>query len=226
MKIIAAILIYSFLIQIVLMNVGCMSYYPVKGEYELDNYKNYKDNILVKLKNKTEVEVIPQDLLYLQKNSKFRYGEGDEYDPSSRELSYFRGIIFPSKRDSENSLLTDLKKLNIKYFSSSGIDSERIIVNNSTIYHLFWLKNRIRLNFKDGNFILITDSVRNFWVAVDPYKKEFRKMNNSNIERIEIQKIDWVKTSIYIPFAIALCIGTVIFFIQENRGRLQFGWSK
>jgi hypothetical protein len=191
-KIITYSLIYLLIIEPSLLNMGCTSFYPVEGATNLDDYKNHQDEILIRLKNGEELIVNPKNLYFVDRDSEFIYAEGEEYNFATKSSTSFEGIILPGK-----------------------IDSEKVIEDNLDIYHLFWLQDSSKLNIEDENLYRVApDSQSGYWMLVDSYRKEFHKIYNSDIAGIEIQDIDWDKTSMVI--ALGLGISIVLIILLNN----------
>jgi hypothetical protein len=80
-KYISAVLIYSLLVQMVLTNAGCTSFYPVTGE--LSNFVKYDNDIMLIMKDITEIEVPKNGVFFIEKeridSSKTEYLNDDVY---------------------------------------------------------------------------------------------------------------------------------------------------
>lgn len=190
-KIFIYLLIDCFLIQIIITNSGCMSFYPIEDYTNLGKYKNYKGNILIRLKDESELEVNPTKNLYLvDKFSKFIYGRGEKFDNKTQKYSDFKGIIDNDK-----------------------IDSSKITRNSLNVYHVFWMNDGSSLIFKEGDINYLTDSVNNFWVVRENKKFKFRKIYDRDIEEIQIQKVNVAETTILV----VVLAGVVALMIAASR---------
>ncbi len=67
-KIISYFLIYCFVIQTLLYGNGCMSFYPTEGENNLMLYKNGNERLLIKLKDKSEIEIPENSICLIEKD--------------------------------------------------------------------------------------------------------------------------------------------------------------
>jgi hypothetical protein len=67
-KVIASFLIYCFIFQIPFMSTGCTSFYPVAGGDNIANYLNYEGDLLLKLKDGTEIEVPRHGIFYIEQD--------------------------------------------------------------------------------------------------------------------------------------------------------------
>ena len=191
-KIISYLLIYCLIIEPSLLNMGCTSFYPSEGTKNLNDYRNHEGKILIRLKNGVELIVNPKNLYFVDRNSEFIYAEGNEFNFVTKSTTSFNGVILPGK-----------------------IDSEKVIENNSDIYHLFWMQDNTKLIIEDENlYRAAPDSQSGYWMLVDSYRKEFHKIYNSDIAGIEIQDIDWDKTSMVI--ALGLGISIVLIILLNN----------
>lgn len=65
-KFISAFLIDCLLIQLVLMNAGCSSFYST-GKQDIENYCNYKDKVALKLKDDSWIMVPPNGIYQLDR---------------------------------------------------------------------------------------------------------------------------------------------------------------
>lgn len=195
-KIIIYLLIYCIVIEPSLLNMGCTSFYPVEGTSTLDDYRNYEDEILIRLYDGEELIAYPSDLYFVNRNSEFIYARGEEYNLNTKNSTSFNGIILPGE-----------------------IDSEKVIVEDSDKYNLFWMQDSIKLIIEEKNlYRSAPDSQRGYWMYVKayPYRTIYQKIYNSDIAGIEIRDVDWVKTSI----ATVLGLGLILFLIAI------FSWKK
>ena len=144
-KVISSILISSLLIQITLTSGGCMTFKPV-DDNNLANHRNDINTLLIKLKDKREVKVEPENLVYYGNESLIIYGEGDEFnlaDTTKIGPTHFNGLIFPA-----------------------NIDSEKVIIYDSTKYFLFWTNNNKRISIREDNLGRFnSNTIDNYWVA-------------------------------------------------------------
>ena len=144
-KIISSILISSLLIQISLTSGGCMTFRPLEDNY-LSSHKKDGYTLLIKLKDKREIKVEPENLFYYGNDSLIIYGDGDEFnlaDSTSRGLKKFKGFISPAK-----------------------IDSEQIIMVENTKYHIFWMIDKKRISVMDRNLGRFnSDTHKYYWIA-------------------------------------------------------------
>jgi hypothetical protein len=149
-----------------------MSFYPSKEGNNLILHKDKNSKILIKLKDNSELAFTPgKDLVFLNKSSKFIYAQGAEYNSKLNKDSYFKGII-----------------------DSDEIDSSKVTERNN---HIFWMNNGNRLTIKNDNINYLTDST-NFWVVKNLEEWKFRKMCDSEIQEIQTQRINWIKTSLFV----------------------------
>ena len=144
-KIISSILISSLLIQISLTSGGCMTFSPV-DDNNLANHKKDGNTLLIKLKDKRNIEVKPENLIYFGNDSLFIYGKGYELnlaDTAKRRLTHFNGLIFPA-----------------------NIDSENVFIYDSTKFYLFWMNNNKRISIRKDNLARFnSNTMDNYWVA-------------------------------------------------------------
>ena len=186
-KIISSILIFCTLVQIPLTQVGCTSFYPLGEDDNLSKHINSKKELLLKLKDQTEVYVLPDNYFYLDKPVEFIYGIGSQYNYENQRISVFEGFIEIDK-----------------------IDSCKVIENNSILHHLFWLKDKRRLSFEEDKIIrAVPDSLKYTWLLVEYNKPKLIEISNSEISEVQVRKINWVTTSI----ASVLGIGLLVLFI-------------
>ena len=154
-------LIYFTLLQMVLYNSACTTYYSTRQDNNLKNYSEHKGKILLKLIDGTEIN------------------------------SHKEGIRL------------------IEY---NKIDSLRILNIGSEHYQFYWLKNKKRLRFK-----LVEDldskvrSDENFWMIMDENANGFRKIYNSDIQEIFIQKSNYLLTGsiIALVFIVIIVCGII-----------------
>ena len=144
-KIISSILISSLLIQITLTSGGCMTFLPVEDN-NLAHHQDDNNKLLVKLKDKRDIEIEPKNLIYYGNDSLFIYGKGYELnlaDTTYNRLFHFNGLILPA-----------------------NIDSEKVIVYDSTKFYLFWMNNNKRISIKEDNLARFnSNTMDNYWVA-------------------------------------------------------------
>jgi hypothetical protein len=146
-KIISSILISSLLIQITLTSGGCMTFLPVEDN-NLAHHQDDDNTLLVKLKDKREIKVRPENLIYYGNDSLFIYGEGYEsnlVDTEYSNLEYFKGFVSPAP---------------------AKIDSEKTIMYGSEKYHIFWINNNKRISIREDDLARFNSSTMdNYWVA-------------------------------------------------------------
>ena len=144
-QIISSILIFSLLIQIALTTEGCMEFRPVEDN-NLAHHQKDTNTLLIRLKDKRDIEVEPENLIYYGNDSLFIYGKGYELnlaDTTYNRLFHFNGLILPA-----------------------NIDSEKVIVYDSTKFYLFWMNNNKRISIKEDNLARFnSNTMDNYWVA-------------------------------------------------------------
>jgi hypothetical protein len=146
-KIISSILISSLLIQITLTSGGCMTFKPVEDN-NLAHHQKDDNTLLVKLKDKRDIEVEPENLIYYGNDSLFIYGQGYELnlaDTTYQRLFHFNGFVSPAP---------------------ATIDSEKVIMYDSSKYYLFWMNNNKRISIKEDDLTRFrSKTMDNYWVA-------------------------------------------------------------
>jgi len=86
------------LIQIPLTQVGCTSFYPA-GDNDLSKYSE-ESGILLRMKDKTDLDISPENSVFIDSSAEFIYAVGKEYNYSTKKLSDFKGVIEKDKIDS------------------------------------------------------------------------------------------------------------------------------
>ena len=146
-KIISSILTSTLLIQITLTSGGCMTFLPVEGN-NLANHQNDTNTLLIRIKDKRELKVEPENLIYYGNDSLFIYGEGYELNLADTEYSRlisFKGFVSPAP---------------------AKIDSEKAIMYDSSKYYLFWMNNNKRISIREDNLARFNSNIMdNYWVA-------------------------------------------------------------
>jgi hypothetical protein len=146
-KIISSILISSLLIQITLTGGGCMTFLPVEDK-NLAHHQEDENTLLVKLKDKRDIEVEPENLIYYGNDSLFIYGKGYELnlaDTTYKRLFHFNGFVSPAP---------------------AKIDSEKVIKYDSSKYYLFWMNNNKRISIKEDDLVRFSsNTMDNYWVT-------------------------------------------------------------
>jgi len=146
------------LIQIPLTHLGCTSFYPT-GDADLSKYSNHEGSILLKLKDKSELEVPQKCSLFIEKGK---------------------------------------------------IDQAKLSEYNSTLY---WTKDYRRLRSEVDEIVsTLPNSADSFWLVMDDKENEIKKICAGDIEEIQIQKINWVTTSILV----VSMTGLLIFLLLWN----------
>ena len=196
-KIISSILISSLLIQITLTGGGCMTFRPF-DDNNLANLKKEKHTLLIKLKDKEEIELEPKNLIYYGDDSLLFYGKGDEFNLTDsaylRERS-FSGIISPAK-----------------------IDSEQVIMFESTKYHFFWMKDKKRISIKDEDLTVLKSKTGNYYLIAYINGIGHRRIFTKDIEAIEEESFSTVG---YISIIVATVATIVVLLVLSNR----LNWS-
>ena len=129
-KLITLILIYCLIIQIPFFNEGCMSYFPIEGDKTLLNHKIYNNDILIKLKDSTDVEV-PQGRIYHLEKDKIDSAKVAEYESSHYQIFWMH----------------DKKKITFKIGNERDMQPD-----SSNDFWIVWDKNEetfIRINNSD-----------------------------------------------------------------------------
>ena len=182
------------LIQIPLTHLGCTSFYPLGEDDNLPDLIHSKKELLLKLKDQTEVHVLPLNYFYLDKPVEFIYGIGNEYNYENQRVSVFEGFI-------------ELDK----------IDSCKVIEENSILYHLFWLKDNRRLSFEEDKIIrAIPDSSKYTWLL--PEYPKLIEISDSDISEVQVRKINWITTSIASVLGIGILILGIVFLANAPQG--------
>ena len=146
-QIISSILIFSLLIQIALTTEGCMEFRPVEDN-NLAHHQKDTNTLLIRLKDKRDIEVEPENLIYYGNDSLFIYGKGYELnlaDTTYNRLFHFNGFVSPAP---------------------AKIDSEKVIMFDSSKYYLFWMNNNKRISIKEVDLARFnSNTMDNYWVA-------------------------------------------------------------
>jgi hypothetical protein len=146
-KIISSILISTLLIQIALTSGGCMTFLPVEDN-NLAHHQEDGNTLLVKLKDKRDIEIEPKNLIYYGNDSLFIYGKGYELnlaDTTYQRLFPFNGFVSPAP---------------------AKIDSEKVIMYDYSKYYLFWMNNNKRISIKEDDLTRFnSNTMDNYWVA-------------------------------------------------------------
>lgn len=187
-KIISILLVYCLLFQLPFAGLGCTSFYSAKGIINLEHFKDYDREILIKLEDNSELQIAPKQFYFVNKPTELIFGTGKVYDFINRKSSDFSGAI-------QNDI----------------IDSNSVISVDSSTYHFFWTKDSKKYIFENSEFIKITqDSGKYFWIVRDDNTGKFRKIKNSSIQEIQVQEDDIVSTGLLAATAMTLlyiCIG-------------------
>ena len=185
-KIISSILIPSLLIQITLTSGGCMTFKPV-DDNNLSNHRNDINTILIKLKDKREIKVEPENLVYYGNERLIIYGEGDEFNLSDTTKigpTHFNGLIFPA-----------------------NIDSEKVIIYDSTKYCLFWTNNNKSISIRQDNLARFNSNTMDDYWVVKSENMGYQQFYAKDIVAIEEKGIAREQ----IGASIAIALGMVLF---------------
>ncbi len=198
-QIISSILIFCMLIQIHLTQVGCTSFYPA-GDNDLSKYSE-ESGLLLRMQDKTDLDISPANSVFIDSSAEFIYAVGKEYNYSTKKLSDFKGVIEKDK-----------------------IDSAKFFEINSTKYYICWLNDNRKITCEKEMFSTTPDSGSSFWLVYDNNKNEIRKVHDSEIEAVEIQKTNWVATSFLILIG-AAALTLLIFSITYEGITFENGGS-
>jgi hypothetical protein len=198
-KIIASVLSFSLLIQLIFATIGCRAAFPT-GDTDLSKYANENEHIMMKLKDGTEIETDTDDMFFIEDSSEFFYGKGDKYNYEDNSLSDFDGNFY-----------------------NYDVDSTKSIINNSKSYQIFWMKNNTRLSFEAGNiFSIKPDSGKSCW-AVKKYSEGSAKSNkliqiyDKDISEVQEFQTTWVGyTVIGLSIAAVIVLGIALANNQSN----------
>ena len=124
-----------------------MTFKPVEDN-NLAHHQKDDNTLLVKLKDKRDIEVEPENLIYYGNDSLFIYGQGYELnlaDTTYQRLFHFNGFVSPAP---------------------ATIDSEKVIMYDSSKYYLFWMNNNKRISIKEDDLTRFrSKTMDNYWVA-------------------------------------------------------------
>ena len=189
-KIISSILISSLLIQITLTSGGCMTFKPVEDN-NLAHHQNDDNTLLVKLKDKRDIEIEPKNLIYYGNDSLFIYGNGYELnlaDTAIIRLAHFNGLIFPA-----------------------NIDSEKVIIYDSTKYYLFWMNNNKRISIGEDSLARFnSNTIDNYWVAKSE-NMGYQQFYAKNIVAIE-EKGNTAMDANFITITVAIILLAIVIY--------------
>ena len=126
---ISAVLIYSLLVQLLLTNTACTSFYPTAGD--LGNFVKYDNDIMLIMKDSTEIEVPKNGVFFIEK---------DRIDSSNAE--YLNDDVY------EIFWMKDKKKISFKIntpldYSSDTLNGFYFVLNKSNNEFNFVDKNDI-----------------------------------------------------------------------------------
>lgn len=180
-KIISSVLVSSFLLQIMLTSFGCKAFYPLNNDDDLLENVSSKNRLLLKLKDQSELDLEPETYLFVDKPSEFIYGIGAKFDFSGRMRSKFVGSV------SKDEI----------------VSMEVILIIDSTAYYRYLLKDSTRITFQKGKIYSATpDSGSEYWIVLDNDQNDLRIINKSEIEEIQINKTNWIATSLLLGIGI------------------------
>jgi len=194
-KIISSILVFCMLIQIPLTQVGCTSFYPT-GDNDLSKY-SAESRLLLKMKDKTDLDITPADCVSIDSSSELIYAIGKEYNYETKKFSDFDGVIEKEK-----------------------IDSAKFLESNSKKYYIYWINDNRKIICEREAYPIAPDSGSSFWLMYDNNKNEARKIYNSDIEMVEIQKTNWLATSFLIFMGAAVLTFAILSMIFSWEGSL------
>lgn len=181
-KIISYTLVSSFLLNLILTSFSCKSFYVPVDDEDLQSNITSKNRLMIKLKDKSQLDLNPESYLLIETPSEFIYGIGNEFDFENKKESKFVGLLSKSEVDS----------------------TERFIFRSETL-HKYWLKNNKRIIFEEGKVYEITPaSGSGFWIVLDSDKDVLRKIDAKDIEEIQVRKTNWIASSFLFVVGIGL----------------------
>ncbi len=187
------LLIYCLIIEPSLLNMGCTSFYTAEKGNDLNEYLNDNALIIVKLKDESKIKVKTNNIFYLKKGSEFIFGEGKKFDYLEKKSLYFKD-----------------------YIPAEDIKSEEIRSDNSTSIHLFRMKDSTKILIQTEELFRIRpDKNNDSWVLYAEVENKFHKISTSDIAGVEIEKFDWVLTSI----VITLSLGLILFLLLSGKDK-------
>lgn len=188
-KILLSLLVVSFFNYI-----GCYSYYSLTEE-EINAGRPYPDDdIRLVLKDSTEVDFGPivthfnNDGFYLNldKPDSLLFGNGDIINLNTKVKKNYHGIV-----------------------EGKMIDSTKIFTIDSKQFSVYWLQDRTRLSFKEGNFAQIFPGDGTGYFVLEP-PRPLKKIPFNQVQEIQISKINWYVTGPLIAIYVAATIGLII----------------
>jgi hypothetical protein len=191
-KIISYVLLNSLLVQIIFTSLGCHAFYSPNDDKDLEENINSKERILLKLKDQSQLDLESESYLFVNKSSEFIYGIAAKLDFS---------------RNKESRYVASIPKAEI-------VSLKEILIFNLTTYERYLLKDSTSITFEKGKMYTATpDSGREYWIVLDHEKNELRKINNSDIEEIQVIEINWITTSVLL----AVVIGFIAMAIAASQ---------
>ncbi len=191
-QIISSVLIFCYLIQLSLINLGCYSYNAIKN----GNNKNFefpKSNEILKfiLKDQSEIEAYSKNCFLVEQKSNLIYCKGLVYDSNEVSPSDFQGFILADQIDST------------RYFASGSIP-----------HWLYWLNNDKMLRVDVLNVCdLRKINASQAWFIIDR-NNTYRVIYFDEINQIQTPKINWLST------IIVLGIVVIISFVGAGASRV------
>lgn len=184
-KYICSMLIISFLFY----SVSCTSFYQLNEDEKLDSYLSSGNDLLFILRDHSNVEANSGNYFFISEPEDFIYVIGDLTNKKTKRIEHFDGEIM-----------------------REDIDSTQSVIIESQKYFIYWLKDSSRLAFEEGKFIdVVPEMGSGFWLIKDENKKPlFEKINSDDIKEIQVEKINYLTTSLLVlPFIVILVLAAV-----------------
>ena len=195
-RIISSFLIFCYLIQLPLINLGCYSYYSLKGSQNNPQKIKSHNSIKFILNDKSEVGVSSKNCYFFERDTALIYGIG---------------LLYKGK---------DLKSSNFNGFINKG-DIDSVTYSEKTHHPrwLYWLKDDKMLIFDKSNVVDLSKSNESKqWLVLNADHTAFRIIPINDVNDIQAGKSTWV-------FPVIIVIGIIILMILLGHSSFMEGWN-
>lgn len=198
-KLISTLLIIAFIFEITLTSAGCNAFYPPLNDEELQTNIALKNQLLLKLKDHSQLVLRQGEYTFIDKPSDLIFGIGRKFNYQTKKDSLFIGS-----------------------FHFNEIDSATTLEKGLSVYHKYYLSDNSSIVFEGTKMFKVTpDSGSKYWITFNNLN-ELQKIKQDEIEEIQVLKTD-VTSTIIAFIGIGVILGLIVLLIVGSQTDFSLG---
>lgn len=192
-EIISSMLNYIVLLQFIISTFSCKTFSPSIDDKEIISNIDMKNSILLRLKNKTELQLRQGEYVYVNKPLNLIFGKGRRFNYQTKKISLNTGTIYLNEIDS-----VTIQKV--------GLIS----------YYKYLLKDSSSFIFEETKMMSVTpDYGSMFWIFFNN-QDELQIIKQNEIDEILVLKPDTIST-IFTIIWISASVGLIVFLVWASQ---------